>query len=353
MANTTLTGFDAIPAVASEDLLAVVDDPSGSPALRKATVTQLETHLDQNMTVRLSAIPAVIAAADEIVVIDDVPSTNTATTATFANVASFLDQDVTVRLSAISPAIVPADELMVIDNVPATNTAVTVSFANVASFLDSDVTVRLSAISAIADADEMMVIDDVPATNTATTATFTQLNTYLNGSLSGKKSRWIPVKDMTLAATLPPASATIETTTNKIATPVFDFSGSADEFVHFNMVFGEAWNLGTVTFRAVWLSTAVDTDTTIWALQGVSIADNVLHDTAYGSVGIISDAAQGAADEIYISDESAAVTIAGTPADNGLVEFRLSRDADTDTMTEDSRLIGIKLYYTEDTLTDA
>jgi len=211
----------------------------------------------------------------------------------------------------------------------------------------------MPAIVSVAAEDEIVLVDDPSGAELTTKATMTQVATLLGGTLAGKKSKWIPVSDMVAATTSGPASAQIETTTNKINTPVFDFDGAADEFSHFNIVFGEGWNLGTVTFRAVWLSTATDTDTTIWALQGVSITDNVLHDTAYGSVGIISDAAQGAANEIYVSGESAAVTIAGTPADNDLIEFRLSRDANIDTMTEDSRLIGIKLYYTETALTDA
>jgi hypothetical protein len=45
MADSKLTALDAISAVAAEDLLYTVDDPSGTPAEKKATVSQLSTFL--------------------------------------------------------------------------------------------------------------------------------------------------------------------------------------------------------------------------------------------------------------------------------------------------------------------
>jgi hypothetical protein len=58
---------------------------------------------------------------------------------------------------------------------------------------------------------------------------------------------------------------------------------------------------------------------------------------------------------VYVTAESGAVTIGGTPADDDLIFFRVSRDVSdaNDDMTEDARLIGIKLFYTTDNYTDA
>ena len=46
MANSKITALTAIAAVAGEDLVAIVDDPSVSPVSKKATITQLVTFLD-------------------------------------------------------------------------------------------------------------------------------------------------------------------------------------------------------------------------------------------------------------------------------------------------------------------
>jgi len=51
MANTKISALTAIVSVADEDLLAVVDDPSGTPATTKATVTQLKTQILANRAI--------------------------------------------------------------------------------------------------------------------------------------------------------------------------------------------------------------------------------------------------------------------------------------------------------------
>lgn len=48
MADTKISALTAISAIAGVDLFAVVDDPSGTPATTKATITQLATFLASN-----------------------------------------------------------------------------------------------------------------------------------------------------------------------------------------------------------------------------------------------------------------------------------------------------------------
>lgn len=164
----------------------------------------------------------------------------------------------------------------------------------------------------------------------------------------GKNTIWIPATTMIAATTSGAATAQLETTTNKVNYKVFDFDDAADEFVHFDIAFGKSWNEGTVTFQVFWESTATDTDGVAFALQGVFVSDNVAADTAYGTAVVVTDDAQSAAGELYVTAESAAVTIAGTPAVDGVVNFRLLRDVSdaNDDMTEDARVRGIKLFFT-------
>ena len=84
--------------------------------------------------------------------------------------------------------------------------------------------------------------------------------------------------------------------------------------------------LGTVTFKAYWTTTATDTDGCTWGLQGVAMNDNETIDVVYGTAVVVDDAAQGAAEELYVTAESGAITIAGTPADEDLCFFRVFRD---------------------------
>jgi hypothetical protein len=48
MADIKISALGAIASVAGEDLIAIIDDPAGTPASRKATVTQLLTFIDAN-----------------------------------------------------------------------------------------------------------------------------------------------------------------------------------------------------------------------------------------------------------------------------------------------------------------
>lgn len=110
-----------------------------------------------------------------------------------------------------------------------------------------------------------------------------------------------------------------------------------------------------MTFQVFWTTSATDTDGVAWGLEAVARSDNEAIDTAWGTAVVVTDDAQSAANEQLVTAESSAVTIAGTPADDDLVYFRLFRDVSdaNDDMTEDARLIGIKLFYTTDSNNDA
>lgn len=170
----------------------------------------------------------------------------------------------------------------------------------------------------------------------------------------GKHTIVIPASSMLAATTSGPAAASLEATTNKQNYKVLDFDASADEFAHFQIPMPKGWNESTVTFRVFWSTTATDTDGVAWALEGVSFADGDTIDTAWGTAVVVTDAAQSTAGEVYVTAESSAVTIAGTPGESELCFFRLSRDVSdaADTMAEDARLIAIQLFFNINAPTD-
>ena len=49
MADTKISALDAIAVIAGEDLIAAIDDPSGTPVSKKATVTQLKTFVNPDI----------------------------------------------------------------------------------------------------------------------------------------------------------------------------------------------------------------------------------------------------------------------------------------------------------------
>jgi hypothetical protein len=131
-----------------------------------------------------------------------------------------------------------------------------------------------------------------------------------------------------------------------------DFDGAAIEAAQFNVSFPKNWNAGTITATFYWSSTAADTDDVDWRISGVSVGDNVLLTTAYGTAITVTDAHNGAANELNISAATAAVTINGA-GKSEMCRFLIERVGSADTMTEDARLHGVMLHITTDASTAA
>jgi len=192
---------------------------------------------------------------------------------------------------------------------------------------------------------------------TAVTSTAAELN-KLDGvgtlSQAGKQTVWVPANAMTPTETNGCASITaVETQSGRPDMYVLDFDKDSDEHAQFTIAFPKQWNLGTVTFQAFWSGTA-NTGGVSWGLQGVACGDNDTIDVAYGTAIVVDDTEQGAVEEVNVSAESGAVTIAGSPADDQLCYFRIFRDvSDTnDNSSGDARLHGIKVLFTTDAAND-
>ena len=172
--------------------------------------------------------------------------------------------------------------------------------------------------------------------------------TLVNAAI-GKQSMWIPATAM-----YPTASAgcadleSVETTAGRPDMKVLDFDASSDENAQFSVAMPSYWNEGTITYQAYWTTTATDTDGVAWSLSGVCVSDNDTIDVAFGTAVVVTDDALGAAEDLCVTAESGAVTIAGSPAAGDLAYFNIERDVSdaNDDMAEDARLIGIKIFYT-------
>jgi hypothetical protein len=134
---------------------------------------------------------------------------------------------------------------------------------------------------------------------------------------------------------------------------VLDFDASSDENAQFTVAFPNSWNEGTVTFQAFFTVTGTNTGTVAWGLSGVAIADNDSCDTAFGTnVVATAKAHSGTSNDINVTAESGAVTIAGSPSTSEFVFFQIMRDVSADDQSGDARLLGIKLFFTTDAKND-
>ena len=177
--------------------------------------------------------------------------------------------------------------------------------------------------------------------------------TGLTGNVVGKHSIWIPASAMYPNTTNGCAPLAQVELSNGPELKVLDFDASADENAQFTVAFPKLWNEGTITFQAFFTVTGTNTGTVAWGLSGVAIADNDSINTAFGTnVVATAKAHSGTSNDLDVSAESGAVTIAGSPSVNETCYFQLMRDVSADTQTGDARLVGIKLFFTTDALTD-
>jgi hypothetical protein len=170
----------------------------------------------------------------------------------------------------------------------------------------------------------------------------------------GKQSIWMPASAMVPRTTNPPAAGTLEMTTNKNMVKTLDFDATTQEFAQFDIRMPKSWDEGTVSFVPVWSHAATATNFgVVWGLDAVAVSDDDALDVAFGTAQT-STKTGGTTNDVYQGPESAAITIAGTPAAGDLVMFRIHRDPanGSDTMAIDARLHGVLLLYTNDAWND-
>ena len=174
----------------------------------------------------------------------------------------------------------------------------------------------------------------------------------------GKQHIWIP------AAAMRPTSsngcagmADLETTAGRPDLSSLDFDTTADEHAQFGIAAPKSWNESTVTFKAVWTHAGGQTgglDGVAWFLQGLAVTDDESADQAYGTAVVVTDD-QATDEDIYFTNESTVVTIAGAPAEGDMLFFRVGRDVSdaADDLDIDAKLVGIILYLTTNAGNDA
>lgn len=171
----------------------------------------------------------------------------------------------------------------------------------------------------------------------------------------GKQTVWIPAGAMVARLTNGAAQGLAETTTNKIMLKTLDFDTTTAEYAQFSVLMPKGWNEGTITFKAAWTHGSTTTNFGVaWQLAGVALSNDDAADTAFGTAGTVTDTG-GTTNDIYLTDESSAITIGGTPAEGDYVIFQINRAPSngSDTMAVDAKLLGVHLYYTLDAANDA
>ena len=185
-------------------------------------------------------------------------------------------------------------------------------------------------------------------------------STIASGKLSftakeiGKESIWVPANAMYPNSTNGCADIAQTELGNGPELKTLDFDKDSDEFAQFAVAFPKSWNEGTITFQVFFTGNSTNTGDVVWTLAGTALADNGSLNTAFGTaVATTGKAHSGTANDLDVTAESGAVTIAGSPSTDEFVFFEIKRDVSEDNFSADAKLLGVKLFFTTDAGNDA
>lgn len=159
----------------------------------------------------------------------------------------------------------------------------------------------------------------------------------------------LPVKALHPTTTAGCASlATIEMGTNKQTIEYLAFDKDTDENAEISFVMPPNWDGGVIYCTPYWAHPAAATFGVVWGFKGRSYADGDSLDQAFGTAVLVSDTG-GTTSDIYIAPETAAITLAGTPAGGQKIDLVVYRDANhatDDTLNADAYLTDVLIKYT-------
>jgi hypothetical protein len=178
---------------------------------------------------------------------------------------------------------------------------------------------------------------------------------FLRNYVTGRQTIWVP------AGAMRPRFSNGCTPLNQIeiaaAQPniiASEFDPATAQFAQFGIRMPKNWNEGTITAAFVWCHPATTVNFgVVWSLAGVAIGSNETIGQAFGTAQQVTSTG-GTTNNLYISNETPAITIGSTPAQTDHVAFQVSRVAAdaADTLAVNARLIGVSLFYTTDAADD-
>jgi hypothetical protein len=185
------------------------------------------------------------------------------------------------------------------------------------------------------------------------------LQATLDGKLSasdvlGQQTIWVPAVAMYPRTTSGAAAGTVETSTNRVMLRTMDFDTVTQEFAQFAIQMPKSWNEGTLICQFVWSHPAASTNFGVaWEIQALALANDDAADTAFGTAVTVTDVG-GTTNDIYITGETPALTVAGSPGPEEYVVFQVRRAPANagDTLAADARLLGVRIHYTADAARD-
>lgn len=175
------------------------------------------------------------------------------------------------------------------------------------------------------------------------------------GPAYGPESISFPASAMVPRVTNGAAYNIAELSTNKNMVRSMDFDAATIQYAQFSWKMPKSWDRGTIRAAFTWEHGSTTTNFgVVWGLQAVAMGDGDAHDAAFGTAQTVTDTG-GTTSTVYISPTTSAITVAGSPASEDVVQFQVYREASngSDTLAVNAKLTWVTLYYTTNAQTEA
>ena len=171
----------------------------------------------------------------------------------------------------------------------------------------------------------------------------------------GMQTFFVSARDMYPSSTAGTTEELLETTTNGNTYPSQTFPDNATRSCQWTWSPPETWDAGVVSVELYWTSPdgTVVTGTVRFTIAAVSYASDDPLDAAFGTAVVVTQDLGSAQEDMMLTDNSADITIAGVPAKDDLIIFKILRDpADAaDDLGGEANLIGMHIHYITDAAT--
>lgn len=141
------------------------------------------------------------------------------------------------------------------------------------------------------------------------------------------------------------ALAQTEYGVNDVDLQTLDFDQDMIESAQWTKVLPPDYDGGTVTARIIWTAGADAGGTTRWLVSGRAYANDDAIDQAMGVSQAVTDTLT-AVDDVCVTAETAAITLAGGPAAGEMVQFKVEQDGEGGDLEADAMLIAVVITYT-------
>jgi hypothetical protein len=149
--------------------------------------------------------------------------------------------------------------------------------------------------------------------------------------------------------------AAIASAANQPDIVTLNFDSTTKEYAQFSISMPKSWNEGTISAAFIWSHASGGASHGLaWSLQAVAVSNDDAIATNFGTAQLSIDTG-GTANDVYVSPETSAITVGGTPQAEDVVFFRVALETDdsSHTINIDARLHGIQLFIVTDADTDA